>query len=169
MILSIVSLSAPPNAAFEVATETSENPPIDPDAVKEFAPFVSEPSVIKLLSNTIFPVIGFLPKTPSPNSTLNCPSVYSLMKYTFDEELTVVMSVALAYTEVFVSSADSWSVTTNVSISVFAFGSKNLWSVFAVSTEYLNVKGIPCVNSTPDAVYTPSLGTIVCELDVQKV
>jgi len=56
-----------------------------------------------------------------------------------------------------------------LSDTVFAFGSKNFWSVFAVSTEYLNVKGMPCVNSTPDAVYTPSLGIIVCELDVQKV
>ena len=100
-------MSDPPNAAFEVATETVACPPIDPDEVKEFAPFVSEPSVTKLLSNITFPVTGFLPKTPSPNSTLNCPSEYSLMKYTFDEELTVVMSVALAYTEVFVSIADS--------------------------------------------------------------
>ena len=33
----MVSLSDPPNAAFEVATEISENPPIDPDEVKEFA------------------------------------------------------------------------------------------------------------------------------------
>ena len=80
MILSIVSLSEPPEDTFDVITETVEYPPTVPDAEKVFAPFTSSPSVINASRRTIFPVTGFLPNTPSPNSTLNWPSVLSLIK-----------------------------------------------------------------------------------------
>ena len=69
---------------------------------------------------------------------------------------------------VFVSDADSWIVTVKVSISVFAFGRRNFCSVFAVFAVYRNVNGIPCVNVTPDAVYTPFTGVTVVESAVQK-
>ena len=94
MILSKFSLSEPPEAAFVTATETVEYPPTVPDAENVFAPFTSSPSVTNAARRTMFPVTGFLPITPSPNSTLNWPSELSLRKYTFDVELTVVMSVA---------------------------------------------------------------------------
>ena len=68
-----------------------------------------------------------------------------------DVELIVVMSVASEYADTLVSLADSCIVTVNVSVSVFAFGSKNFWSVFAVLAVYRNVNGTPCVSYTPVA------------------
>jgi len=67
LILSTVSLSDPPAAAFEVATETSEYPPTVPEAENVFAPFTSAPSDTNALRRTILPVVGFLPRIPSPN------------------------------------------------------------------------------------------------------
>ena len=66
-ILSTVSLSEPPAAAFDVTTETVEYPPTVPEAEKVFAPFTSLPSDINASRSTIFPVTGFHPSTPSPN------------------------------------------------------------------------------------------------------
>ena len=67
LILSTVSLSDPPDAAFVTATEEVPYPPTVPEAENVFAPFTSAPSDTNALRRTILPVVGFLPKIPSPN------------------------------------------------------------------------------------------------------
>ena len=64
----------------------------------------------------------------------------------------VVISLATVYTVESVSWADTWTVTVKVSVSVFALGRINLWSISPVLAVYLNVDGIPCVSPTPATV-----------------
>ena len=55
----------------------------------------------------------------------------------------------------FVTVADDCTCTTNVLVSVFAFGRKNPWSGSLVFAVYLWVRGIPWDNYTFAVAYVP--------------
>ena len=120
-------MSAPPNAFVKVVTVTFEYPPTSPTGVKTLAPLGAVESDIKELRITIFPVDGFLPTIPSPNTTWYFPSSASSTQYTFAVELTVVVSFARVYENKFVTVADDCIFTVNVDVSVLEIRNLNFF------------------------------------------
>ena len=143
LISCISAEAAPPPAASTVTILTFEYPPTSATVEKFLHPLVAVVSVTNPANVIIFPFDTSFPNIPSPNCTSYFPSSISSIKYCLEVELTVVISFAKSYAKDADSVLEVCTVTVKVSVSIFAFGRRYLWSTSAVSAVYLYEIGIP--------------------------